>query len=364
MSSRTATTRIGDRYELERRIARGGMGEVWAARDTRLARPVAIKFLRGDVAQPAARKRFQAEARAAGGLTHPNVVSVYDSGTHDDAPYLVMELLPGRTLSDEIRDGPLRDERVRDVALEILGALETAHRAGVVHRDVKPGNVLLTQEGRAKVADFGIAKAADVTATGSGEIVGSVPYMAPERFDGQTSERSDLYAVGAVLYEACTGRVPYPERSVWAVATAAREGAFPPVRELRPDTDPALSEAIERALSPDPEDRFASANEMAAAIRGEAAGSDETRRLTPTDTRPLPSEELPAPAPPRRRRPVRPSVLIAAVAILVVLVVAVVVGMLVRSPSPPPGGPVETEAGSVPAPLEDALDRLDEAVRP
>lgn len=145
---------LADRYELIEVVGRGGMGEVWAARDLRLGRSVAVKLLSAHMAsEGGVRERFEAEARAAARLSHPNVVQVFDSGEHDGIPYLVMELLPGRTLADDIALGPLDPETVRRIGTEVLGALEASHQAGIVHRDIKPGNVLLTADGRAKVGD-------------------------------------------------------------------------------------------------------------------------------------------------------------------------------------------------------------------
>src|SRR5205085_5453763 len=179
-------TTLADRYQLRGLIGRGGMGEVWAARDLRLERDVAVKRLSPHLAsEPGVRERFEAEARAAAGLNHPNVVAVFDSGEHDGVPFLVMELLPGRTLADELADGPLAPERARRIGAEVAAALAASHAAGVLHRDVKPGNVLLAADGTAKVGDFGIAKSTeglDLTTTGT--IVGTAAYLAPERLAG------------------------------------------------------------------------------------------------------------------------------------------------------------------------------------
>ena len=151
---------LAGRYELVEVVGRGGMGEVWAARDLRLGRSVAVKLLNPTMASDGGvRERFETEARSAARLSHPSVVQVFDSGEHDGVPFLVMELLPGRTLADEVATGPLDPEPVRRIGIEVLGALEASHRAGVLHRDIKPSNVLLTADGRAKVGDFGIARA-------------------------------------------------------------------------------------------------------------------------------------------------------------------------------------------------------------
>lgn len=266
---------FGGRYEVGVLLGRGGMGQVYAATDRRLGRPVAVKVLRHDLAgQPAVRRRFETEARAAARLTHPNVVAVYDSGEDDDVPYLVMEQLPGRTLADEFAHGPLPVERSRELALEILGALAAAHHTGIVHRDIKPANVLLTDDGHAKVADFGIAKtaeAADQTLTG--QLVATPAYLAPEQVAGEAaSPRSDLYALGVVLYEALSGRRPFSGETPLAVLRAVEEACPVPLEQMRPGLPPRLVAVVKRAMARDPLQRFASAAAMTAAI--EPVGSD------------------------------------------------------------------------------------------
>lgn len=247
------------------------MGEVRAAWDTRLERPVAIKMLRADVAaQPAARRRFESEARSAARLVHPNVVSVYDSGEDGGIPFMVMELLPGRSLRDEIARGPMALRDVQSLAAQVLGALGAAHSAGIVHRDIKPGNILMAEDGRWKVGDFGIAKSVQMDGgdeTATGMVLGTPAYLAPERlFGGEATPGGDLYALGVILYEALAGRRPFqadtPEG--WAAVIAARSAE--PLANLRPDVPPAMTEAISRSISPDPATRFSSAEEMAAAM--------------------------------------------------------------------------------------------------
>ena len=188
---------IAGRYELGEPIGRGGMGEVHAAWDRRLERPVAVKTLRADVAaQPAARRRFESEARSAARLVHPNVVSVYDSGEDAGIPFMVMELLPGRSLRDEIAVGPMALHDVRSLAAQVLGALGAAHAAGIVHRDIKPGNILMTDDGRWKVGDFGIAKSVQMDGgdeTATGMVLGTPAYLPPERlFGGEATPGGDL----------------------------------------------------------------------------------------------------------------------------------------------------------------------------
>ena len=220
------------------------------------------------------RERVVAEARLAARLTHPHVVGVLDTGEQDGRPFIVMERLSGRTLGDELADGPMPAERVRDVGLQVLRALAAAHELGIVHRDVKPGNVLDAGVGTWKVADFGIAKwvHADETLTGTGELLGSPSYLAPERIEGaQAGPASDLYAVGVLLYEALCGRKPFEGDDPFALATAIRDGAFEPPSSVFPEADPEIVAVIERAMQRDPAERYESAEAMAAALLGEDA---------------------------------------------------------------------------------------------
>ena len=266
---------IGGRYQLGERIGHGGMGEVFAAHDLRLDREVALKLLRLDLAeQDGMRERVVAEARLAARLTHPHVVGVLDTGEQDGRPFVVMERLSGRTLGDELADGAMPAERVRDVGLQVLRALAAAHELGIVHRDVKPGNILDAGVGTWKVADFGIAKwvHADETLTGTGELLGSPSYLAPERIEGQQAgPASDLYAVGVLLYEALCGRKPFEGDDPFALATAIRDGAYEPPAAVFPDADPTIVAVIERAMQRDPSERYESAETMAEALLGDDA---------------------------------------------------------------------------------------------
>jgi serine/threonine-protein kinase len=222
---------VDDRYEVGDVLGRGGMGEVRRARDLRLDRDVAVKFLRADLAaDPEARRRFEEEALNAARLNHPNVVIVLDSGEHEGVPYLVMECLPGRTLRDELRDGSLTETRATWIGRDVLAGLAAAHDAGVIHRDVSPSNILLTDTGRAKLADFGIAKAVeDASVTISGQVVGTPGYLAPERLRGEpATPASDMFAVGVTLKRALGNTAP---------------------------SDPELAAALDRMTDPDPEHR-------------------------------------------------------------------------------------------------------------
>jgi non-specific serine/threonine protein kinase/serine/threonine-protein kinase len=265
---------LGGRYHLGSPLGRGGMADVLAGVDRRLARPVAVKVLRPEMAvRDDVRLRFEAEARAAARLSHPNVVAVYDTGEDGGRPYIVMERLPGKTLADCIAEGPVDTGWLLQAAADVLAALGAAHAAGIVHRDVKPGNVLVAEDGTAKISDFGIAKSAEVASgadlTATGQLIGTPAYLAPERLAGAPATfLSDLYSLGVVLYEAFSGQKPFAGDSFVAVARAAQDGIHRPLAELRPDLDPRVTAVVERAMEPDPPRRFASAEEMAEALAG------------------------------------------------------------------------------------------------
>ncbi len=259
------------------------MAEVWDAYDDRLGRSVAVKIMHPALAAARqTRAGFEAEARAAARLSHPNVVAVYDTGETDGVPWIVMERLPGDTLADLIRTGPLVERQVVSIGLEVLSALQAAHAAGVLHRDVKPANILLGEEGTAKVADFGIAKAAtgpDGRVATADFVVGTPAYLPPERFVGApASPLSDIWSLAAVMYEAAAGAPPYTtEKSVTATALA-RSRPPVPLRQVAPQVSDELSTVLDRALSPDPASRYPSAAAMARALPGKgslAAGPAE-----------------------------------------------------------------------------------------
>jgi serine/threonine protein kinase len=249
------------------------MAEVRAGTDLRLQRPVAVKFLLPEMAaREDIRRRFEAEACAAAALSDPHAVAVYDTGEHEGLPYIVMERLPGETLADRIATGPQDPAWVRQVATEVLAALGAAHAAGMVHRDVKPGNILITADNHAKIADFGIAKSLEATdgsldLTGTGQLLGTPAYLPPERLDGgPATAQSDLYSLGVVLYEALTGECPFPGETPVATAMAIVAGGYPPLDQVRPGLDPALVTTVSRAMATDPAQRFESAAAMAAAL--------------------------------------------------------------------------------------------------
>jgi tRNA A-37 threonylcarbamoyl transferase component Bud32 len=261
------------RYRLVRRIASGGMGEVWEADDTVLGRRVALKVLVEELAADRrATRRFVREARATARLTHPNVARVYDFGRDGGAPFLVMELLQGQTLADRLAAGPLPPAEAARIAASVADALDAAHQLGIVHRDVKPANVMLTPAGDVKVMDFGIAAAADETnsTTGSG-LYATVAYVSPERVAGEpATPASDVYSLGAVLYELLCGRPPFTGSTPALVARAHLHDPPPPLRQLAPWVPPRLAEAAEAALAKDPARRPSSAAALAARLRSAA----------------------------------------------------------------------------------------------
>jgi serine/threonine-protein kinase len=271
---------IAGRYRLGPPLGSGGMAEVFDAMDERLERPVAVKLLRADLSgDPGLRRRFEVEARSAARLVHPNVVAVFDTGELGDRPYIVMERLPGATLADRLREGRMDEPGTRRLASEVLGALAAAHAAGIVHRDVKPSNILWTRDGSVKVADFGIAKGLEPLLdtqtgdiTGTNLVIGTPAYLAPERLAGErATPSSDLWSLGAVLYEALAGMRPF-SRSTALVHDPERPEPVP-LEVRRPGVDPRLAAAIDRALARYPDQRFASAAEMAAAAGLSLAGA-------------------------------------------------------------------------------------------
>lgn len=409
---------IAERYEMGEVIGTGGMGVVRAGRDSKLDRAVAIKFLRSDLAeQPDLRARFEAEARAAARISHPNVVGVFDTGEHEGVPYIVMELLSGRSLAEELEAGPLDPHRVRRIGLEILSALEAFHREGILHRDLKPDNVLMAADGTVKVGDFGVAKITEgMDLTMAGTMLGTPAYLAPERVAGEpASAASDVYSVGVVLYELLTGSTPYAGDSTLAMLRAIQYDEPTPLSQVRPDVERPLAEAIEKAMAKDPAHRYAHASSMAADLGVETsmealeatqvievAGASTQVVSVPVQV-PLPDPRFsPAPtptpalgvaatassAPPEAKTNVQmktavvPPVRKAAAlrsweglstrrklgAAIGAAVILIFLGSLVLSDPAPPAAPgAETPQESTGAPaasLEDALNRLEEGVQP
>src|SRR5512143_2414810 len=279
-----AGTRLGP-YEIVAPLGAGGMGEVYRARDPRLGREVAVKVLPQHLsANPEVRARFEREAKTVSALNHPHICTLHDVGREGDTDYLVMELIEGETLAARLARGPLPVPDVLRIGAEIADALDRAHRAGVVHRDLKPGNVMLTRSG-AKLMDFGLARAtglagpasgSGVTITGltqsptmaqpltaEGTIVGTFQYMAPEQLEGREADaRADLFAFGAMLYEMATGRRAFQGASQASLISAIMSSEPPPIASLTPLAPPALDRLVRHCLAKDPERRIQSAHDL------------------------------------------------------------------------------------------------------
>jgi len=261
---------LGGRYRLVELLGQGGMATIYRATDAQLGREVAVKVLHPQYGRdPDFVARFKQEAQAAASLSHPNIVGVYDFGTDADGPYIVMELVDGEDVATLLaRNGPLPPRQAARLAAEVAHALAAAHARGIVHRDVKPGNILVSSDGRVKVADFGIARAwADARLTLPGVTLGSVHYFSPEQALGeQATEKSDIYSLGIVLYELLTGRRPWEGDNAAAVAMARISAPPPLVSDVRPNVPPVLEAIDRKALSPDPAARYPTADAMADAL--------------------------------------------------------------------------------------------------
>src|SRR5436190_7978143 len=261
---------IDGRYKVLSRLGAGGMADVFLAEDSQLGRKVALKLLHQRFAEdPGFVERFRREAQAAAGLQHPNVVSVYDRGAYDGTYYIAMEYLPGRSLKQLIRaEAPLDAVRAIDITLKILRAARFAHRRGVIHRDLKPHNVIVDDSDHAKVTDFGIARAGASDMTETGSILGTAQYLSPEQAQGlAVSPSSDLYSIGVILYELLTGRVPFDAEA--AVTVAIKHVSEAPVapRTLNPMVPLELEQITLWALNKNPVDRPANADEFLHALK-------------------------------------------------------------------------------------------------
>jgi len=298
-------TKLGP-YEIQSPLGAGGMGEVYRARDTRLDRIVAIKILPSHLSEnPEARQRFDREARTISSLNHPNVCTLHDLGHQDGIDYLVMEYLEGETLADRLRKGPMPVEQVLKYGIEICEGLEKAHRSGVVHRDLKPGNIMLTKTG-AKLMDFGLAKASIATPnatsgltatlttpvgsnplTAQGTVVGTFQYMAPEQVEGREADtRSDVFALGAVLYEMVTGKRAFEEKTAASAMAAVLEREPAPISSLRPTSPAALERLVKTCLDKDPDERWQTAHDVKLQLRqiaesGSQAGASSSSAAVP-----------------------------------------------------------------------------------
>ncbi len=259
---------FGDRYEVQGRIGVGGMAEVWRGYDRTLNRTVAIKTLLPQFARDASFvDRFRREAQAAARLNHPGIVSVYDSGTDGDTPYIVMQFIEGRTLADYLASGKtIPPMKAAQVAKEIAEALAAAHAEGVIHRDIKPANVMVTRDGKVLVMDFGIARliSGPETAPQTSAVLGTASYLSPEQAQGHAVDaRTDIYALGVVLYEMLTGRPPFTGDSPMAIAYKQVNATPEAPSSVNPDVPPELDAVVMRALSKNPANRYQTGQEFA-----------------------------------------------------------------------------------------------------
>lgn len=277
-----AGTLLSDRYRIDRRLAVGGMGTVYVATDERLGREVAVKVLKEELAHDERFvERFRREARAAGALTHPNVANVYDFAQDGERHYMVMELVRGRDLARVLREeSPLDPARSALITAQIARALQHAHAAGVVHRDIKPANVIVEEDDRAKVTDFGIARAVgDSTLTATGSVLGTAHYISPEQASGaEIGPASDIYSLGIVLYEMLTGSLPFTGDSAIGVAMRHVSDEVPAPSALNPEVSRELDEVVAHATAKEPARRFADAGALATAV--EAAVTGESAAVT------------------------------------------------------------------------------------
>jgi tRNA A-37 threonylcarbamoyl transferase component Bud32 len=354
-------TVLSGRYRLEAAIAAGGSSAVWRATDERLGRAVAVKLMRDELlADPAARERFEREARVVACLESPNIVDVYDVGLDDQRRYLVMELIDGESLAGRLRrEGALDPAIAVAVADRVLAALEVAHAEGTVHRDVKPANVLLPTGGGVKLADFGIAKALEAEAaslTAAGQVLGTPAYLSPEQVAGRPAgPASDVYAVGVLLHEMIAGRPPFEGSDPLSAALARQQQDPPRLDGACPGLAPAIADVVERALCRDPSGRFADAGEMRAAL------SAATPRVEQPEPAPVTAGPAVGPAG-RASGPDDPTVAVAAVPDgpddPTVVVAAVPDG-----PDDPtvvvadvPDGPIDATVVAAPSPLVEPVD--------
>jgi len=329
---------VAGRYELEELVGAGGMSSVFKARDTLLERHVALKILHPHFTEDEQYvERFRREARAVASLSHPNIVTILDRGEDEGRQFIVFELVEGQTLADVLHEeGRLPVRRALEIAMQVARGLGFAHEQGLIHRDVKPQNVILNGDGRAKVTDFGIARSLDVQGvTQSGAVLGTSNYIAPEQASGRSVDRTtDVYSLGVVLFELLTGEVPFPGESFVAVAMQHVSEPPPSVLEVRPDVPVRVARAVDRALEKDPAERFPSMDAFAAELQACLAELGSEPDLDATLIRSAPVLRA-------RRRRLLPAALV--VLGLVLLAAAVAALLLHRSntdhekgSSPPP----------------------------
>ena len=366
----TSGLTFGGRYQLSSRVAIGGMGEVWQATDLVIGRTVAIKILKDEyLGDPGFLERFRAEARHAALVNHEGIANVFDYGEEDGSAFLVMELVPGEALSTILeRERVLSADRVLDIVAQTANALHAAHSAGLVHRDIKPGNLLITPDGRVKITDFGIARIADqVPLTATGQVMGTVQYLSPEQASGHpASPTTDIYSLGIVAYEALAGRRPFTGESQVAIAMAQ-------INETPPELPATISEPVRNlvysCIAKSPADRPASAAHLARAAqalrRGDvaaaaaavpgiigtaslasAAGANYGNPTTATRVLPSTTTET-GPVPEKRRNPWTWP-LIALIALLLVVLIGIIIA-LIAHPNPAPTGSPSTPASHTPS---------------
>src|SRR5215472_10665637 len=291
-------------YRIVEKLGAGGMGVVYKAEDTRLHRFVALKFLPDEVARdPQALSRFEREARIISNLNHPHICTLYDIGHQDGIDYLILEFLEGEALAGRLERGPVPTEQVLRYGMETADALDKAHRQSVTHRDLKPGNIMLTKSG-AKLLDFGLAKArpqpamlpqpgasptaptASLGLTAEGTLLGTFHYMAPEQFQGKEADaRSDIFALGAVLYEMATGRKAFEGKTPASVMAAILEREPEPITVIQPLAPPALDRLVRTCLAKDPEERWQTAHDVKLQLRGIAEAGSQAGAPAPVTLR-------------------------------------------------------------------------------
>jgi eukaryotic-like serine/threonine-protein kinase len=328
---------LADRYEVEELVGAGGMSSVYRAHDRLLDRKVALKVMHSHYGEdPEYVERFRREARSVAALSHPNVVTVIDRGEHEGRQFIVFEYIDGENLKQLIqRRGPAPVKTALELAKQIAQALSFAHQQGLVHRDVKPQNVLLNGDGMAKVTDFGIARSLDVHkgVTQTGTVLGTSDYIAPEQAQGQSvDEQTDVYSLGVVLYELLTAEVPFPGESFVAVAMRHINEAPPPIRDKRVDVPPRVEAAVQRAMAKDPADRFRSMGALCAEL--DACLAELWTEPHPVST----------PARPPRRGP-SPWPIVLALLVLIAIGAGIGYWALHRSTGGPSGAPNVTPAG-------------------
>jgi serine/threonine-protein kinase len=340
----TNGTKLGP-YEIVAPLGAGGMGEVYRARDTRLERTVAIKILPPHLSSdPILRQRFEREAKVISSLNHPHICVLYDVGQQDGVDFIVMECIEGETLAARLEKGPLPREQVLKYGIQIADALDKAHRSGVVHRDLKPGNIMLTASG-AKLLDFGLAKAAVPLAAGDtltaavaptapvtqqGAIVGTFQYMSPEQVEGKDVDaRSDVFSFGSVLYEMLTGRRAFQGKSQLSVTSAVLEKEPEPISTLQPLTPPTLDRAIRVCLAKDPENRWQTARDLLLELKWIAEAGSQAGAAAPVVS----------------RRKLRERLAWVAAAFLALTTMAFAIGFVLRAPQPPQPMRLSAEIG-------------------